>query len=698
MVVTYQILFLIFLENLFDSRKCIEAGLEKVLASGQQNDQITPKAITVERGRISNLFYKMRKRWNEVKQIQEKFEDKHKAWLETQFLLPAEFYAPPSKGGRPQLDFNEKKERAKQKETKKLREENSIDKLLYSTMTSLHVSDEPWHHDLRFIMKQCMDDHSMAKKYRKVSGSLTSMENIPSGNILLPNRLSSTDSLVYFYDAKHTKHSYMATTKTLKRQNADVLVSYSGLQPEKEKTRPEKMAYGEHEASVPLADLLSHTNKRILEATDCHKLINSDSSNEPIVIETDYKGGWDSATGQSVYKQKFEDEASKEKFVAESLLTTSIVPLRFRCNGKTIWENPTPQGASFCRPLRLAFEKENHETASAIKTDLENQVTEIGKKEQKVEHDGRLFIFKLIFHLCMLDGKARCAANEHRSSQSCSICKAKPNDFNSLSNFTSGKFDENLDCLKYGISPLHQWIRCLEAILHLAYKLDTGRWRKNKSLGDEAKIQAKKAEIQQKLEASMGLVVDMPKQNGAGTTNDGNTARRLFQNSAVFAEVTGISEELIHHLYVLLCVINCSHQIDVQKFEAFCMETAEIWIREYSWYKMPVSIHTLLVHAARYLEMIDMPISFMTEQCIETGNKVSKYARLNHTRKISRLATMTDHMNWLMGISDPVVATKLQTARQERVSDNNDSELPDDAVALLVLIAPSHLNDSGIAD
>ena len=453
MVPTYRILFLIFLENLFDPRKCIEAGLQKVLANLDQNG-ITPGEISVERNRISNLFYKMRSKWNDVKRIKEKFEEKYKGWLDTQFVLPAKFYTSSVKPGPKELDFNDKGERSKRRATQKLREEYSTDVLLHATLSSLHTSTEPWHQDLHHVLKQCMDDHTKAQKYKKASSLVNSLKTVPRKDLALPQPLNANDSLIYLYDADHTKQSYQLTRDILKEQKADILVPYAETTSEKKKLRPENMSFTEHEANVPLSDLLLHTNKRILEATECHKSATvSGCSSEPIVIEADYKGGWDSATGQSVYKQKFESEESKGKFVAESLLTTSIVPLRFRCNGKTIWENPVPQGANFCRPLRLAFEKENHETASAIKQDLESQVAKVG--DQKIQHDGCLMIFRLIFHLCMLDGKARNVANDHRSSQSCSICKAKPNDFNSPSNFTSWKFEENLDCLKHGISPLH---------------------------------------------------------------------------------------------------------------------------------------------------------------------------------------------------------------------------------------------------
>ena len=636
----------------------------------------------------------MKAKWTEVKRQKEKFEEKFKFWLDTEFTLPAIFHTSPSNSGRPKMNFSEKGERARQKETKQLQEENSTEKLLLSTLTSLKESKEQWHLDIHFILKQCIDDLSMAAKYRKVSGIVNSLEKVPNHNLSLPQPLTRTDSMVYFYETDHTVETYTNTRLTMKKQNADVLVPYAHIHSEKKNNRPENITYSEHEASVPLADLLCHTNKRILEVSECHKVFDNVPRGERVVIETDYKAGWDSATGQSVYKQKFGTEEGEQKFVAESLLSTCVVPLRFRYNGQTIWENPVPQGANFCRPLRLAFEKETSEAAATIKADLQNQIANIGN--QLVEFNDHLIEFRLKLHLSMLDGKAKNGATDHGSTLSCFICKAKPNDFNNLSNLTSGKFTEDLDCLKHGISPLHQWIRCLDAILHLAYKLGTGRWRKNKALGDESVIKTRKAEIQKQLKQRLGLVVDMPKTGGSGNTNDGNTARRCFQNSAVFAEVTGVSEDLIYRFYILLCLINCRQQIDVDKFAAYCKETATLWVEKYPWYKMPVSLHVLLVHGVSYLKMIDMPISDLTEQCIETGNKISKNARLHHTRKTSRLDTRTDHFNRLTEISDPLVATKLHAKRQARLQQEKKEELPEMAFSILHTPSSDELDDSGI--
>ena len=192
--------------------------------------------------------------------------------------------------------------------------------------------------------------------------------------------------------------------------------------------------------------------------------------------------------------------------------------------------------------------------------------------------------------------------------------------------------------------------------------------------------------------------MDMPKSSGAGNTNDGNTARRLFKNSAVFAQTTGVNENLIHRLHILLCLINCRYQIDVRKFEEYCMETAKLWVKDYPWYKMPVSLHVLLVHGTSYLRMIDLPISDLTEQCIETGNKISKQARLHHTRKVSHLSTMTDHFNRLTEISDPVVATKLHGKRQARARFEKKDDLPEDVLSLLISPSSENMDDSGFGN
>ena len=57
----------------------------------------------------------------------------------------------------------------------------------------------------------------------------------------------------------------------------------------------------------------------------------------------------------------------------------------------------------------------------------------------------------------------------------------------------------------------------------------------------------------------MGLLVDVPKSGGIGTTNDGITARRFFSNE-VSAAITGVDQDIIHLFSVILLTLS-SHVV-----------------------------------------------------------------------------------------------------------------------------------------
>lgn len=71
--------------------------------------------------------------------------------------------------------------------------------------------------------------------------------------------------------------------------------------------------------------------------------------------------------------------------------------------------------------------------------------------------------------MTMLDMKVISALTES-SSQSCYICRAKPTQMNNLDVVHMLSVKE--DHLKYGLSVLHAYIKLLEVVLHIAYKLD----------------------------------------------------------------------------------------------------------------------------------------------------------------------------------------------------------------------------------
>ena len=131
------------------------------------------------------------------------------------------------------------------------------------------------------------------------------MNEVPKKNIAQPQTLSTTDCMAFYYETDQTRQSYETTRQTMKMQDADILAPYHKIQEEKKMARPEKdeISYSEHQSSVPLQTLLHHTNFRILEASECHKAFENVPLDESVVIEADYKGGWDSATGKTTLSQ-----------------------------------------------------------------------------------------------------------------------------------------------------------------------------------------------------------------------------------------------------------------------------------------------------------------------------------------------------------------------------------------------------------
>ncbi|CAH0402733.1 unnamed protein product [Chilo suppressalis] len=71
---------------------------------------------------------------------------------------------------------------------------------------------------------------------------------------------------------------------------------------------------------------------------------------------------------------------------------------------------------------------------------------------------------------------------------------------------------------------------------------------------DKQKLNEKKKQIQEDFKSECGLLIHVVQQ-GAGTTNDGNTARRFFSNADTSARITCLDKDLIERFHVVLQAI-----------------------------------------------------------------------------------------------------------------------------------------------
>ena len=198
-------------------------------------------------------------------------------------------------------------------------------------------------------------------------------------------------------------------------------------------------------------------------------------------------------------------------------------------------------------------------------------------------------------------------------------------------------------------------MRCFEYILHLGYKLENQTFQA-KSQVEKDSVARRKTEIKRRFREELSLVVDTPKQ-GFGNTNTGNTARRAFEESAIFSDITGVDEGLISRIRNILKAVCSGYELDINKFRAYCLETSELVVELYSWYTMPPTLHKLLEHSFQVAEVLDLPIGMYSEEAQEAQNKEIRNARLSHTCKVSRKNAMKNQFHYLLIRSDPVISS-----------------------------------------
>lgn len=168
----------------------------------------------------------------------------------------------------------------------------------------------------------------------------------------------------------------------------------------------------------------------------------------------------------------------------------------------------------------------------------------------------------------------------------------------------------------------------------------------------------------------------MPKEK-SGNTNDGNTARRFFSNAEVTSDITGINLCLLKRLFTILSCLGCEFQINAEAFEVYVRDTRDLYLREYEWYNMPVSLHKILFHSRHIISSCMVPIGQLSEEAQESRNKDVRNYREWYTMKSSRTQTNEDLLHRLLISSDPYICSLRKPSKTKR------GTLPQDVIALL---------------
>lgn len=398
---------------------------------------------------------------------------------------------------------------------------------------------------------------------------------------------------------------------------------------------------------------MDHTAKRISQVETIKESI---IKTQETCFELISKNSCDGTSGLYQYNQKFThpDNNVSDNSVTIFMICIVQISLKFIQGSIVIevWKNQRSSSTMYCRMLRFAYQKESTENIKLELANIEEQIQ--GLEPTKINVKGIDIQIKHSLLCTMIDGRVRQVITKTISTQRCCIYGAPPKEMNNLDVIL--KKDVNLGAYQYGLSTLHAWIRCMEWILHIAFKLPVQKW--NVQLTEEGKkLVAKNRErIQTEIRCRVGVLVDCVKQ-GADNTNDGNTARRFFTNCDVISEITGVSKQLIKNLYIILQAISSKSNIDIDKFEKFCLETCRMYVQDYSWYAMPSSCHMLLIQGGTIIRSLLVPIGQLSEEAQEARNKDFKRCRESYTRKSSPVKTNEGIIHHLLVTSDPYLAS-----------------------------------------
>lgn len=455
---------------------------------------------------------------------------------------------------------------------------------------------------------------------------------------------SKEEALALCIDGKLSKHQYGTLRFGAIARNSSLYPSYFQIQKAKLDCYPENRAITVTDsfAKIKLQDLLDHTIKRIFQSMPL-KIAEPDN----FILKT--KWGCDGASGQRQYKQRFENSSDDDA----NIFLINIVPLELinEGTGCTVWENTTPSSTNYCRPVKFQFIKES---TVLIKNEISAMQKEIEKLDtSKCCIDTTEVTVKHHLILSMIDGKVVNAICENKSSMTCYICNGKPTEMNQLENI----YKKNVckDYYKYGMSILHARIRSFECLLHIAYNLSFKSWYV-KSAENKEKKKKEKERIQREFREKMGLNVDIVRQ-GAGTSNDGNTARKFFENPTMTAEITRLDENIIKRFAVILQAMASGCNINIAKFAQYTADTAKLYVELYGWYYMSATVHKILIHGSEIIKSFIVPIGKLSEEAQEARNKDFKRFRENNTRKCSREDTNIDLLHILLISSDPYISS-----------------------------------------
>jgi hypothetical protein len=472
---------------------------------------------------------------------------------------------------------------------------------------------------------------------------------------------TSDESFEFFLSNKFSQRQYKNIQKFANAHRAKICPSYESILRSKAECYPDNMTVSEIEAKVPLQDLFKHSAIRLMQSIDdavSEYMAVKNTQHEMLTLH--FGLGYDGASGYP----HFNSYMSEQQATDENIFATTCTILQLTAsNGDVVWRTPSAASNRLCRTVAILYAKETNELIKSTAANLRDQMSKLQPIMNYPLPCGlrSVSIFSE-FHLTLLDGKCFAILNDC-SMQSCPICKRKPKEFNNLKIwYDEDKNDK--EALKFGIAPLHLWIRIFECLLNVGYKKITCNARG----GNTEAVKQNKVVVKERFKRLMHLKVDCPNPAG-GNSNTGNVARRAFADPCLFGQCLGFDHdevEIIRMLRNALLCFSCQLAINPDKFKIYCFKIFELWLTCFQWFPMTPTLHKLIFHGHELIRACPMPLGLMTEEAAEAKHKMFRSDRASHSRMSSRTNNIRDIFQRSLEFSDPYFSLKIMSATKKK--------------------------------
>lgn len=163
---------------------------------------------------------------------------------------------------------------------------------------------------------------------------------------------------------------------------------------------------------------------------------------------------------------------------------------------------------------------------------------------------------------------------------------------------------------------------------------------------------------------------------GHGTTNTGNLARKCFADPVKFAAALEVDVVLVSKIALILSLLKCKQEVNIEKFKALCEETYERHYnkRYYWWARMCPTLHKLLKHSSDIIKSLPLPIAYYSEDASESWHKLYRKNLISHARQTSREDRIRDTFNRAVFMTDPLISlihvkNRLKNQLQHLITD-----------------------------